>query len=139
MALIHYSSYWGTFSRVLTDCNRGRRGWFVEVNLTPVNAWSADSWQEIKRCWIREHCTSRDKRDEATSKLERAVFDRIGEMVGKDVRHWLLTADILPMIDWDKYGKTCNGGASLFACLKDGFELPPFIVASASRRDEVKA
>ncbi|QXV73995.1 hypothetical protein [Rhizobium phage RHEph12] len=139
MALIHYSSYWGTFSRVLTDRLNGRRGNYVEVNLTPTNSWNDENWQEIKRCWIRSHGTMRDRNDRDTSQLERAVFDRIGAMVGKDVRHWLLTADILPMIDWDKYNKACNGGAALFACLKDGFELPPFIVASASRVDEVKA
>lgn len=136
MARIHYSIYWGSYSRVLTDRLNDRRGNYVEVNLTPVNPQDDRNWQEISRCWIRSHGTMRDKREVDTNQLERPVFDRIGDMVGKDVRHWLLTADILPMIDWDKHNRASNGGASLFASLKEGYELPPFIKATTARYDD---
>lgn len=122
---IRWSSYWGTWSRVLRHLGRDQT--CVEVNLSPVNHDIPENWVKIGMVWIREHGTTPGKDDKFERRLPETWFKAMAEHVNKDVRHLLLTADILPMIDFDKYRAVSNGGAPLSKILKEGIELPDFV------------
>lgn len=107
----HYSSYWGTWSRTL-----GRRDFYtVELDLTPVNGDRGD-WARVRDIWVRQHCTSPGRNDVDVSKLPADVWSWIGEQVGGDIRHMLMTYDFLPKIDWDRYDAANNGGCAYQNC-----------------------
>ena len=122
---IRWNSYWGTWSRILRHLGRERT--CVEINLSPVNHQDDDNWRKVGMVWIREHGTAPGDKDTFVHRLPPEWFKIVGEKVGADVRHFLMTEDILPMIDFDKYRKISNGGAPLSKILNDGLELPPFI------------
>src|ERR1700744_3069857 len=59
---IHRSSYWGTYSRILSLPEENERGGFIELNLTPVNGFHEENdyirsvWEKnVRRIVIREH------------------------------------------------------------------------------------
>lgn len=107
----HYSSYCGTWSRVL-----GRMDFYtVEVDLTPVNGDRGD-WGRVKGVWIRAHCTSRDRRDVDDHILPSDVWNWLGDRVGAEARHRLVTEDFLSQIDWRKYDEAKNGGCAFDRC-----------------------
>lgn len=129
---IIWCSYWGTFSRVLKPAYREEPIGYVELNLTPVNGVSGD-WDRVRWGRIRRHGTSRSPRDTLDRMLPKAWFNELGERVGKDARHFLMTADIMSMIDWDKYRKYDNGGCDLHMCVNDLNLLPEFMDPLRSR------
>lgn len=104
----HYSSYWKTWSRVLSEEN----GHYVEVNLTPIPCCTASTWE--RDVWppkIREHCTPRAQTDIDTDELPEDVMTDIFIHVGGPQLDMLLNYNFLPEIDWNVYRKICNGGA----------------------------
>jgi hypothetical protein len=104
----HYSSCWGTWSRVLTD--DGPHHSYVEVNLTPVNG----NWQDrVAPVRIRVHGTARDFRDIDTDELPAAVYQRMVDNLGEELTERLLNEDFIPQIDFARYRAVCNGGANL--------------------------
>lgn len=122
---IRWNAYWGTWSRVLRHL--GRDNSCVEVNLSPVNHHDEENWRKIGMVWVRDHGTTHGKSDAFEHRLPREWFDLVGERVGRDTRHFLMKADIMSMIDFEKYRNLCNGGAPLSRILKEGVELPDFI------------
>lgn len=113
------SAYWGTWSRVLQYMNRAPTGSGrmmidqVEVNLTTPNVRVESEWRKNERIWIRCHGTTADPKDIYTADLPGHVLDLMREYLTSPTIHLLLHADLLPMIDWDKYRSVCNGGAPL--------------------------
>lgn len=105
-----YSSYWGTWSRVLRWQDKNQTQ--VEVDLTPVNSCWDFQWERTKRINIREHSTSPGKSDKSTDELPLEVLNKMVSMLGGELVHRLLNEDFLSQIDWDKYQSICNGGAS---------------------------
>ena len=120
---ILWNSYWGTFNRVLGHVDRSDVRGIVEVNLTAVNGIDGD-WDRVRYCRVRVHGTSRGRNDTFHETLPKEWWDILGQKVGGDVRHFLITAKILPMIDWEKYNIECNGGADLYKILAEGQEIP---------------
>lgn len=109
-----YSGYWRTWSRVL-GCRPGWDGWLVEVNLTPINAqfgqaeWDTQVLPVVVRC----HCTPRSDDDRVLEELPTSVLADMSAHLPSLTVDILLTADLLPVIDWVKYDAICNGGAKL--------------------------
>lgn len=112
--ILHWSSYWGTYSRVLIGYNSPDG--VVEVNLTPVNFDHDFSWTEqIVPILFRYHGTSLGRKDEwgrfpLPEVWQRVMVDRIGE----ELTHRLLTEDWLSLIDLAKVkrGRVGGGGIS---------------------------
>ena len=107
----HYSSYWGSWSRVLSE--EGME--FVEVNLTPVRGYG---WDDVWPATIRRHGTMRKVRDIETDKLPHDIMQDIKDALGSARLHYLLNEDFLPQIDWALYRLHCNGGARFENILK---------------------
>jgi len=106
------SSYWGSWSRVLSD--RHPQGPFVEVNLTPIPCCGSSTWKEdVAPVRIRLHGTARDRRDVLTDVLPDTVRAAMVQHLGEEMTERLLMEDFLPQIDWDLYRKFNNGGANL--------------------------
>lgn len=105
-----WCSYWGTWSRVLSYDN----GYYVEVNLTPINPHHNYEWNALfdRGVVIRKHCTARDRADEEVGELPSHVYENMVSHWGKEHVDRLLTEDFLRQIDWDMYQKHNNGGAS---------------------------
>jgi len=112
----HYSSYWGSWSRVLSH----EGNCYVEVNLTTIPNCSSSSWEDdVAEVVIRRHYTARRHGDIDTDELPRDIHEAMIEHLGKEMTISLLGSDFLPEIDWEKYHKHCNGGCPLDKCLKD--------------------
>lgn len=112
----HYCSYWGKWSRILSVKN----GHFVELDLTPINSGIKENWRSLGNFNIRYHCTSPDKGDIFTHTLPEHILERLRENCSEEVVHNLLHYDFLPEIDWELYGKFCNGGAPFRKIQKKG-------------------
>lgn len=115
--MFHYSSYWGTWSRILSNIHQGGR--VVEVNLTPTNVYSCGQkgWDdEVAGIRIRVHGTKPDRGDQFAEELpERWVLAMLKHLPPETVGI-LLHGDILPLIDFEKHKKVNNGGANLADC-----------------------
>lgn len=111
MARFHFCSYWQTWSRVLS----AKGGWYVEVDLTPINAYRTDSWEKVAQTNIRRHCTPRQRGDIETDHLPSGARASMVERLGEAKTAELLDRDFLPEIDWSKYEAACNGGAAFEA------------------------
>lgn len=107
-----YSSYWGTYSRIIRTNLFGFQT--VEVDLTPING----DWKNQRLVNIRAHCTSRDKKDHIMGWLPDMVVFRLRQELGDELAWKLLTEDIFSQIDWDKYRLHDNGGCPLELCSK---------------------
>ncbi len=126
-----YSSYWGTYSRVLqypTWSREDQKSYqMIEVNVTPINGVSCtlDELDRVRRINIRRHLTQIDAKDEFTNVIPLWWYDQLGSMIGPKRRDFIMFGNISVMdhIDWVKYNKVNNGGASLFDILKDGVEI----------------
>ena len=144
----HYSSYWGTYSRVLHSPGRKHAnvelpkyetGAYIEVDLTPINGWPHEDQRkmygdklyaehvqyqlnQVRFVNIRSHGTRRDAKDEILGCLPANVIEQMKNNLDHSLVNFLLTGNILPLIDWNKYRKVCNGGASLKDCIKDDLE-----------------
>lgn len=111
MLKYHFSSYWGTWSRVLSDTDP--RGPIVEVNLTPLG-YSQGNWDaEVRPVRIRFHCTPSGDRDIHTDELPDNVHRMMIAALGEELVERLLTEDFLLQVDYKLYSKHCNGGANL--------------------------
>jgi len=115
--MFHFSGYWQTWSRVLSENHP--QGPFVEVNLTPIpcSYIHAYTWKkEIAPIRIRAHCTPRYYGALGGNKRAYVLPENVKlEMIqnlGKEITERLLTEDFLSQIDWDLYRKVCNGGAN---------------------------
>src|SRR5712664_813068 len=74
----HYSSYWGTWSRIIVPYNHPDG--VVELNLTPVNPTWERSWQEqVMPIVFRHHYTGLDRKDHWTDILPDYVPERMKE------------------------------------------------------------
>lgn len=122
---IVYSSYWGTYSRVLQYpiWNHFDQKHFlmIEVNITPVNGLHAtqSEWDRCRDINIRRHGTQIDGKDRFTDVIPLDWFNLLGERWGEARRDFILYGNILELIDWVKYNKHNNGGCPLEKCLLD--------------------
>ena len=118
-----FFGYWRAWSRVLQDGNlrdgHDRFIDFVEVDLTPVGGWGSkncpvlpDRFELVKGINIRRHMTGRSRGDIEVDTLPPEVVAQMIEHLGTNLVVRLLTEDFLPQIDWGKYKKVNNGGAS---------------------------
>lgn len=120
------SSYWGTWSLVLTTrhavgrTGRVGMGRTVEIDLQPMNGWDGCG-EEARRKAIdlnlRIHCTARSDRDTLAHELPVEVQNALAAHIGWDLVSWLLDpeTEILGLVNWAKHAKLSNGGASLRA------------------------
>lgn len=104
--MFHFSSYWQSWSRVLSENHP--HGPFVEVNLTPNLKWDED----VKPIRIRFHGTARGENDKVVAELPVEIRDLMAGNLGEDLTNRLLTEDFLPQIDYELYKKSNNGGAN---------------------------
>jgi hypothetical protein len=111
--MFHYSSYWGTWSRVLRTSSGGGDD-TVEVDLTAVNL----QWPRVLACNVRSHRTMCARNDILCRSLPAHVVDLMHKRMSMETFDQLVHADLLSLIDWDKYNKVCNGGAALIKIMK---------------------
>ncbi len=112
-----YSSYWGTWSRLLWS---GRVGQYqamsyIEVNLTPINGRYDNStrelWmKEVAPIIIREHGTVPDRGDKSVALLPPMVVTAMLMNVGEELTNRLITHDLLAEIDLDLMKRNMRGG-----------------------------
>lgn len=106
--MFHYSSYWHTWSRVLSTSHP--RGPFVEVNLTPINR----DWENhVAPVRIRFHGTPPSDRDIVNDALPPEVRASMVHHLGEELTDRLLTEDFLSQINVELYDQFNNGGANL--------------------------
>lgn len=116
--VFHYSSYWGTWSRVLTPYSGN---WVLELNLTPVNPSYDRSWEETVRPIIfREHLTALNRQDELTESLPNYTRAHMAERIGEELTTRLLTTDWLPLLNRRRVreGKYGGGGLPFVECCR---------------------
>lgn len=105
-------AYWRTWSRILQERTERGEMYSIEVNLTPVNARRATSWEEqVTPIVIRRHMTARMHGDIFVGTLPAEVIEQMHTFLPFETVERLLHEDFLPQIDWDKYKQHCNGGA----------------------------
>jgi hypothetical protein len=96
----HFCSYWGTWSRRLSENHP--IGPFVEVNLTPIPNSYSSTWQsDVAPIRIRAHGTASAKRDINTDTLPDDVRAAMIKNLGLQLTERLLTEDFLSQIDFD--------------------------------------
>jgi hypothetical protein len=124
--MFHYSKYWGTWSRVL----QSEDGWYLEVNLTPINGRYDNSSQELWNEWVapiilRRHCTA-PQWGELKDKLPPMVVTAMIMNVGAELTRRLITADLLSELDLSVVrAKMRGGGIPLAECRRQvGDQLP---------------
>ena len=116
--VLHYSSYWGKWSRVLYQ----RNGTYVEVDLSPINPNVLLNWEKVNRVNIRRHCTGRDRHDKSYrqvnggSIVHKQVLAIMEPRLTTDKIVELLHYDFLPEIDWGKFQEYNNGGCFFADC-----------------------
>lgn len=115
--LFIYNSYWRTWSRVLRPMSDKHDQ--VEVDLTTPNSDIESEWEAVRGIHIRKHCTSPRHGDKLEEELPDGVVKHLRCNVDEATLRRLLHEDFLPQIDWDKYQKVDNGGASLSQISKD--------------------
>lgn len=109
--MYYYSSYWGTWSRVLS--NNHPKGPFVEVNLTPIPCCHSSGWEnDVAPIRIRFHGTAREEGDKVTDRLPESIYAQMVEKLGAELVNRLLEEDFLSQIDMGLYNKYNNGGAN---------------------------
>jgi hypothetical protein len=85
----HWGSYWGTWNRNLGE----KDGWFIELDLTPINQnWEKGRIQDER---IRVHLTSRDSKDKDVDKLPEDILEKMEENLGKSAVNKLLNFDYI--------------------------------------------
>lgn len=110
--MFFYSSYWHTWSRVLAPEGKLDVG-IVEVDLTGGN------WERVRQINIRAHRTARKHGDLLVRELPADALELMKKhMPGQAILDVLLHENLLPQIDWYKYRKVCNGGATFANILK---------------------
>lgn len=123
--IFHYSSYWGSWSRVLLDHNPERIVFgdkirvpeIVELNLTPIRGYS-DWDKHVAPIVFRVHGTARDRADLDERELPPNVLERMKTNLGEKLTQKLLTEDWLAMIDLELCQRNSNGGCPLAKCAK---------------------
>jgi hypothetical protein len=122
----HYCSYWRCWSRMLSEPGDGIElprgaGPFVEVNLTPIpNTYSNRSTyeHEVNRIVIRSQRDQPQSRRQGRGLSPRGLVQiAMRGTCRSRLYSFIMEEDILPMIDWEKYNKVCNGGAALADCV----------------------
>lgn len=112
-----YNNYWGRWSRVLVPM--GLHSSQVEVDLTAINPMSDELWPRVAAIHIRRHGTSMDRKDKLSATLPTYAYEMMQSRIKDEaILCRLLHEDLIPLIDWDKFNKINNGGASLADCLK---------------------
>lgn len=117
------SSYWGAWSRILSEGTPHNNGRTVEVNITAINGRTDFDWASTLKINIREHCTMRSKDDLFVGTLPEHVIAHMREWMDQPLMDRLLHEDFLPQIDWALYRKHNNGGAP-FELIKIGAPQP---------------
>lgn len=117
----HYSSYWGKWNRVLQwqNFSGAKRVFQIEVDLQPINSWDPSAWEKTAKINIRKHCTSPARKDIDSKTLPLYVAKQMIKILGRPLVERLLYEDFLSKIDWEKYERSCNGGASFEAIKLD--------------------
>lgn len=122
-----YSSYWGTWSLLLTDRCRATPGSgpSVEISLEPVNGWERGDVADTLSVRVRRHGTARRPRDVVAASLPEEREARMREHWPAELFAWLMDprTEILGIIDWESHqaGSYGGGGCPLAACLKPEF------------------
>lgn len=110
-----YCSYWRTHNRVLERMGGDMFREQVEITLSPINM----DWNHFEKINIRRHCTVNGPFDTYTHTLSKDLENDLIAHFGKE-RAWIMVhADVLPLIDWDKYTRLQNGGCDLKDVLID--------------------
>lgn len=126
-SVIHYSSYWGTYSRTLVSARLGiqpelgRIYTSVELDLTPINSYDVSNWSPLKELLFRIHCTTPDRSDQDLESVPENVLAKMVEMYGNTIVDRMLTEDFLSKIDLEKLRAAPCGGTPLPHVLKDDY------------------
>src|ERR1700682_653370 len=99
--LFVYSSYWGTWSRILAPYDKvfhnGHCVGQVEVDVTPINITHDYSWIRHNRVIVRAHGTIRDRDDKIVEELPKEAYqDILSRVPDLEVQNLILHADLLP-------------------------------------------
>lgn len=116
----HWSSYWGTWSRVIVPYNHPDG--VIELNLTPVNSDVKRSWEEqVEPIIFRRHSTSLDRKDAWTTDLPQCWIDRMREELPWSLVDRLLDETWIDLFDIEKVkrGRPGGGGLPFAECCKD--------------------
>ncbi len=119
-ARFHFSGYWRTWSLLLsTDCEATPgSGPTVEIDLSPIN----NDHSRVRLLNVRRHCTELGRGDRRTNVLPVEIAEEFVHIVGEDVASFILNteaAELLSLIDFEKYHAVRNGGASLYNVISD--------------------
>lgn len=123
-----YSSYWGTWSRVLYhESDRALKQRYdlpyspwIELDLTAINPTTINNWSDkVQHANIRCHSTTRGDKDKIVGTLPGHVVQLMRRNLTEDCVQKLLHEDYLPYIDFEKGRKACNGGFHFADATKD--------------------
>ncbi len=138
--VFHYSSYWGSWSRILwheSDRKLQERLGFdarvagtVEIDLTAINPHCNLNWRDqVQYGNIRAHGTAFRDADKIVGTLPGYVVDMMNEWLTPDTVDKLLHADYLPYIDFEKGRKAANGGFKINDGLRDCITADQYLLA----------
>jgi hypothetical protein len=101
---IHFSRYWGTYTRVLSFPEENQYGEYVELNLVPLNGVSGDWDVEVEPIMIRHFQPDeiRLKHDRFYMEIPEPVAHLMIENIGAELANRLLEEDFLSQIDLNK-------------------------------------
>ncbi len=123
--VFHFSSYWRTWSRVLTTYVDGNGT--LELNLTPVNPHLPTSWvEQVRPIIFRNHRTTLDVDDLLLEKLPDEVQEVMLNHLGVRLTQQLLETDWISLLDMPKVrrGKHGGGGLPFEECKLVGANMP---------------
>lgn len=93
-----YSSYWGTWNRVLLRMG-GDYSNQTEISLQTHNDYDSE-WRDLLQCRIRQHCTVPTPRDTFTHNVPDRVYETLVEKYDRETADFFVHADLYKMIDW---------------------------------------
>lgn len=124
--VFRFVSYWSSWRRVLMMQN----GWYLEVQVTPVNESMASSWLEVPGLMLFWHCTppailGSSRGDRFSKEIPANYQAMMAKHLSPDTIECLMSADIWSKIDFraflayqtgDKYR---GGGIPIGVCLTE--------------------
>lgn len=120
----HFTTYWRTWNRVLTNSNPFcDKNVFVVIGLTPPNNHRRE-WEEIANVRFYKSDGSSNpfmpgySSPEDSIALPTEIIKRMEDNLDPLMINYLLHHDFLPEIDWNLFDKRYNGGVMLEDCRK---------------------
>lgn len=114
--LFKYSSYWHSWSRILSPRGVEAPGLVVEVDCWDRNGLRIERY---KLANIRVHRTPYDDNDRFMTQLPTEVVDVMLKAYGYHDFRRIMDPNLMSLIDVDLAQRHSNGGAPFYTCMRD--------------------